>query len=107
MVFCISPAIVASSDDIRHALPCIGIPVLRHRHDRYTAYTPPRIKFCLLVGSDFILHLRFFFSGDGNDPVLQALSNLFPFTSLFPDLCLDQRSTDTAWLTHGPTIWHY
>ena len=71
----------------RHALPCIGIPVLRHRHDRYTAYTPPRIKFCLLVGSDFILHLRFFFSGDGNESCFAGLEQPVSVTSLFPDLC--------------------
>ena len=63
------------------ASQCCGIVMIG------TLPTPPRIKFCLLVGSDFILHLRFFFSGDGNESCFAGLEQPVSVTSLFPDLC--------------------
>lgn len=100
MAFCISLATAAFSDDIRHTLPRLGIPVLRYCHDRYTAYTPPRIKFRLLVGSDFILYLRFSFPVMAMNPVLQALSNLFPlrhYFLIYVDQALNGYSMAYSW----------
>ena len=87
-------------DDIRHALPCIGIAMLRHRHDRYTAYPSPRLSFASLWGVISFSISGFSFPVMAMNPVLQALSNLFPlrhYFLIYVDQALNGYSMAYSW----------
>ena len=69
-----------------HFVPCTGFTMLWHRDDRHFAYTPPRIEFCIIMGSHLFLHIGVLFPGNGYESGIAGIEQPVPTTALLSHL---------------------
>lgn len=83
-----------------HFVPCTGFTMLWHRDDRHFAYTPPRIEFCIIMGSHLFLHIGVLFPGNGYESGIAGIEQLFPlrhYFLIYVDQALNGYSMAYSW----------